>query len=480
MNRDNIIRLKKRLLIEVAQASYQDQLAQTVDRLPVQLYPKGNAALRCCIHKSRAVVRYRLMAILGYGIEEETDETKRLADYATEIASRDKADDPTLTVIDEACSACLKGRHCVTNVCKGCVARPCTVKCPKQAIVMVDGQAHIQDDLCVNCGLCLKACPYHAIVYVPIPCEEACPVGAISKDENGREKIDYDQCIYCGKCMQACPFAAIMERSHMVDVIERIKGPQRTVALLAPALAGQFPVAFGQLAAAAKRLGFDEVVEVALGAEKTAQHEAEELQEKLGEGQAFMTTSCCPAYMQAVQKHVPEMRPFVSDTPSPMHYSAESVKQTDSESVTVFVGPCIAKRQEAMGDDQVDHVLTTDEFGAMLVAAEIELNECAAEQTPNPAQAEARAFAVSGGVTKAVQAITDIPEQIRPQLVDGLDKKTLRLLSVWARKGLKDGNFIEVMSCQGGCVAGPCNLNSPKLATQRVRQFAQEGSIENV
>lgn len=479
MNRDNIIRLKKRLLIEVAQASYQGVLAQIIDRLPFQLYPKNAARLRCCVHKSRAIVRYRLMAILGYGIEEETDEARPLADYAAEIAHRGKAQDPTLTVIDEACSACLKGRHCVTNVCKGCVARPCTVKCPKQAIDIVDGQARIRDDLCVNCGLCLKACPYHAIVYVPIPCEEACPVGAIGKDENGREKIDYDQCIYCGKCMQACPFAAVMERSHMVDVIESLKGPKRTVALLAPALAGQFPVPFGKLVAAAKHLGFDEVVEVALGAEKTAQHEGEELQEKLSQGQPFMTTSCCPAYMQAVGKHIPEMAPFVSDTPTPMHYSAEAVKQEGPDTVTVFVGPCIAKRQEAMKDTEIDHVLTTDEFGAMLVAAEIELDECAEEQAPRPAQAEARAFAVSGGVTEAVQAVTENPEQIHAQLVDGLDKKTLKLLSVWARKGLANKNFIEVMSCQGGCVAGPCNLDSPRLAAQRVKQFAQEASAEH-
>ncbi len=479
MNRDNINRIKKRLLIEVAQLAFEGRLAEEIDRLPIKLYPKDNEALRCCVHKSRAIMRYRLMAILGYGIEEETDELKRLAEYAEPVAQREKADNPILTVIDEACSACLKGRHCVTNVCKGCVARPCTVKCPKDAIQVINGQARIDEDKCVNCGLCLKVCPYHAIVYVPIPCEEACPVGAISKDETGREKIDYDQCIYCGKCMQACPFAAIMERSQIVDVIEKIKTPQRVVAMLAPAIAGQFPVEYGKLAAAVKALGFDDVVEVALGAEQTARHEAAELAHKLKEGQAFMTSSCCPAYMQAVQKHLPEIAGYVSDTPTPMHYTAARVKQYDPQAVTVFIGPCIAKRREAMADEAVDYVLTTDEFGAMLVAAEIELDDCQPLEANRPADANARNFAISGGVTQAVVAVAGAAEEIRPQLVDGLDKKSLKLLSIWAKKGPGEANFIEVMSCEGGCVAGPCNLDNPKIAAGRVKKYAESAAAKS-
>lgn len=477
MNRDNINRIKTRLLIEVAQLALQGRLSEEIDRLPIQQFPRHNPALRCCVHKSRAIIRYRLMAILGYAIEEETDELKRLSEYVEQMSRQDHGPRPILTVIDEACSACLKGRHCVTNVCKGCVARPCTVKCPKDAIQIVNGQAQIDEGKCVNCGLCLKACPYHAIVYVPIPCEEACPVGAITKDETGREKIDDTKCIDCGKCLQACPFAAIVERSQMVDVIEQIKSPRRVVAMLAPAIAGQFPVDYGKLAAAVKTLGFDDAVEVALGAEETARHEAAELVEKLEAGQPFMTSSCCPAYMQAVRKHLPEIAPFVSDTPTPMHYTAARVKRDDPQAVTVFIGPCVAKRREAMGDEMVDYVLTTDEFGAMLVAAGIELDECAPLEPARPAESEARTFAISGGVTGAVQAVFGDKRAIRPQLVDGLDKKTLKLLSVWAQKGLKEVDFIEVMNCQGGCVAGPCNIDNPKTAANRVKKYADQAVI---
>jgi len=472
MNGDNHIqRMKRRLLIEVAQMAFRGSLIEEIDRLPIKLFPKDGPTSRCCIHKSRRIIHYRLMAMLGHGVEEETDELKRLSEYVAPMQQSQRTDNPILTVNDEACSACLKGRHCVTNVCRGCVARPCTVKCPKQAIQIVNGQARIDEEKCVNCGLCLKVCPYHAIVYVPIPCEEACPVGAITKDHTGREQIDYDKCIYCGKCMEACPFAAIMERSQIVDVIERIKGPKPVVAMLAPAMAGQFPVEFTKVAAAVKALGFDDVIEVALGAEMTARHEAEELLEKLKDGQAFMTSSCCPAYMQAIQKHLPEVAPFVSDTPTPMHYTAEIVKQRTPEAVTVFIGPCIAKRREAMGDDLVDGVLTTDEFGAMLVAAGIELDECEPLEFDRSAESKARGFAVSGGVTEAVQAIGNVADTIHPYLVDGLDKKALKLLSVWAKKGCAQANFIEVMSCQGGCVAGPCNIGNPKVATRRIRSM---------
>ena len=89
------------------------------------------------------------------------------------------------------------------------------------------------------------------------------------------------------------------------------------------------------------------MVEVARGAEKTARHEAEELKEKLEEGQAFMTTSCCPSYVEAVRKHVPGLAPNVSHTPSPMAYTAEEMREQYPDARLVFIGPCVAKRKES-------------------------------------------------------------------------------------------------------------------------------------
>src|SRR5699024_9972935 len=142
---------------------------------------------------------------------------------------------------------------------------------------------------------------------------EACPVKAISKQPDGTEHIDKEKCIYCGKCMQACPYGAITERSKIIDVHKCLASPDKKItAIVAPALNGQFDASPAQIPAAIKRIGFDDVVEVALGAEDTSRNEAEELQERIAAGQPFMTTSCCPAYTGWVEKHAPVLKPFVS------------------------------------------------------------------------------------------------------------------------------------------------------------------------
>ena len=174
------------------------------------------------------------------------------------------------------------------------------MNCPKHAIThdkKNHGQAVIDHDLCINCGKCYQSCPYHAIVYVPVPCEEACPVKAISKDEYGVEHIDESKCIYCGKCLNACPFGAIFEISQVFDVLNSIQDGESVVAMVAPSILGQFNTTKEKLYGAIKAIGFSAVVEVAEGAMLTVSNEAVELKEKLQEGQPFMTTSCCPSYI---------------------------------------------------------------------------------------------------------------------------------------------------------------------------------------
>ncbi|MBT3201033.1 MAG: 4Fe-4S binding protein [Phycisphaerales bacterium] len=470
---NNAIRLRRNLLIDIAKLVMDGNLFEDIDRMPLTMYPQRSDAVRCCIYKDRAITKYRLMAILGHRVENETDELKLLSQYAREALDRQEPATPVLTVIDQACSACQRGSHYVTDACRSCVARPCTVNCRRDAIEVTNKRANIVQEKCINCGLCVKVCPYHAIVYVPVPCEEVCPVDAIVKDETGREHIDNEKCINCGKCMGACPFGAIMERSSIVDVIGRINGDKKTVAMLAPAMAGQFPGGMKKLTSAVKRLGFDDVVEVALGAELTAQNESKEVAEKLSEGTALVTTSCCPAYIEAVNKHVPEMLPYVSDTPTPMHYTGQLVKNDDPDAITVFISPCVAKRQEAIADPTINYVLTTEELGAMLVAAEIEINDCPEAIFEPPASSEGRTFAFSGGVTKAVREHLDETTEIKPVQIDGLDRKKIKLLQAYA-KGKCPGNFLEVMSCEGGCVGGPCTLEGVGKARNRVTDFANQ------
>ena len=186
-----------------------------------------------------------------------------------------------------------------------------------------------------------------------------------------------------------------------------------------------------------------------------------------------MTTSCCPAYVQAVKKHIPELQKFVSHTRSPMHYTAATAKEEDANAVTVFIGPCIAKRIEAEEDENVDHVLTFEELGALFVAAEIDVAACEPIPFAKPASKFGRIFAISGGVASAVTDLSQGKVLVVPEPINGLSRDAVKLLKRFACKGCT-GNLLEVMACEGGCVAGPGVVATPKAAARAVEKLAAE------
>lgn len=223
---NNVMIVRHKLLAELVKLWKDGQLVEKIDRLPIEMSPKHSKHQgRCCIHKERAVWKYKSLPILGFDMTDEKDELTPLSEYARQALERKEPNkENLLCVIDEACSSCVEINYEVTNLCKGCVARPCYTNCPKDAVYFQkNGQAIIDHEKCISCGICHKSCPYHAIVYIPVPCEEACPVKAISKDEHGIEHIDENKCIYCGKCINACPFGAIFEISQAFDILERIR-----------------------------------------------------------------------------------------------------------------------------------------------------------------------------------------------------------------------------------------------------------------
>lgn len=468
--------LKREILVRVIKAFLKDNFEENVRAIPYDMRPKGcEVPFRCCVYKERAIIKDRAIAGLGISIEDD-DEKTLLSTYAKQAIEREQPDENVLTVLEAACKGCVPSRVFVTNLCQGCVARPCINSCGFGAISIVNGKSVIDGEKCKGCMKCVKVCPYSAIVKIKVPCEDSCPVGAIAKDENGYAKIDFEECISCGKCVSACPFGAVHEKSQIIDVLKEIKAGKNVVAMVAPAIMGQLPCTAEQLHTAIKQTGFSHVYEVAQGADVTTKNEAVDFVERMEGGAEFMTTSCCAGYNELIAKHLPEIKPFVSHTKTPLYYTAEIVKKEQKDAVTVFFSPCVAKKKEAQQNPNVDYVLNFEELGALFIALKIELAAC--EETEFKAQAskEGRNFALSGGVAKAVEALIDEDMILKAHHINGLSKETIRELKKFAKTGVCEfGNLIEVMSCEGGCIAGNATINSLKTAYKQVSAYGEKG-----
>ncbi|MCC8144483.1 MAG: monomeric [FeFe] hydrogenase [Tannerellaceae bacterium] len=466
---NNVMIVRHGLLARLVKLWKEERLVEQIDRLPIELSPRKSKVIgRCCVHKERAVWKYKTFPLLGFDMEDEIDELTPLSAYARRALERNgEQKDNLMCVIDEACSSCVQVNYEVTNLCRGCVARSCYMNCPKECISFKkNGQAKIDHETCIGCGKCQQNCPYYAIVYIPIPCEEVCPVKAISKEEDGIEHIDESKCIYCGKCINACPFGAIFEISEVFDILQSIKRKETVVAIVAPSILAQFSAPVENVYGALKELGFTDVVEVAQGAMETTRHEAQELLEKLEEGQPFMTTSCCPSYMQLAEKHIPNLKKYISSTGSPMYYTVRIVKEKYPNAKIVFIGPCVAKRKEVRIDPAVDYAMTFEEIASVLSGMDIRLEETKPYSVLFNSSREAHGFAQTGGVVNAVKVYLK-DKEINAVQVANLTKKNVALLRAYAKTGKTPAQFIEVMACEGGCVTGPC-VHGDKAAGQKL------------
>ena len=478
---NNTANVKREILVRIARLQLEGKLEEGVHFIPREMVPRNKPPLRCCIFHDREIIRMRTIARMGISVE-DIDEERTLGYFAKEALEREKPTWPMLTVLHEACNACVKAHYMVTNACQGCDARPCKMNCPRQAIT-VERHANIDEKLCINCGKCLENCPYHAIIKIPVPCEESCPVGAISKDERGHETIDYHKCIFCGNCMRECPFGAMMSKSQLVDVIKHIMNGKKVVALYAPAIASQFDSVPGQLESAFLKAGFNRVWEVAIGADICATNGARELEERMKRGDKMMPTSCSPAYVRAVKKHVPALAECISETRSPMHYTAEIAKKADPDCITVFIGPCLAKRREGYDDDMVDYVLSTADLEAFFIAKEIDVSKMEYSGESIIPTASGRNFAKSGGVLDAVALRLTDKTILRPAKINGLSKSGMKMLNAYGL--INSGkipskpdtpNLIEVMACEGGCIGGPSIRKNIKQAEIQLNKYVSAGA----
>ncbi len=466
--------LKREILARLIRAYLGNNYEEDVRLIPYMMRPQGSEVpFRCCIHKERAILRDRVIAGLGFDIEEVKD-SELLSTLADKATKREVPEEHPLTLLQTACNECVPARIHVTDLCQGCVARPCESVCRFGAIKVENGKSRIDHSKCKSCGMCVQVCPFQAITKIIVPCENACPVGAIAKDEDGLTRIDHEKCISCGKCVSACPFGAVHKKSHIIDIIKNIKNGKKVIAMLAPSIMGQLPCTPQQLKQAILDIGFSDVVEVALGADVTTKNESAEFIERMEKGQEFMTTSCCAAYNELVEKHIPEIKPYRSSTHTPAYYTAEIVKKENPDAVTVFFSPCVAKRREAMQNPNIDYVLNYEELGAWFVALNIQVNECEGSEYAKESSAQARNYGVTGGVAAAVNSLLDDDKKAKAHIINGLDKAQIRDLKKFAKNGKCElGNLIEVMACPGGCLGGSSTINAFKPALKQVTGYVE-------
>jgi len=472
-----VVKIRRKVLSEIARLAFANDLdKQNIVEVLDQVVHESGPRYRCCVHKERAVLKDRVKFVMAQPLDVGVTEA------ANSALQGHIADMPIINIMPEACDQCPIDTFFVTNACRNCIAHNCIASCPKRAITVVQHQAYIDKTVCVECGLCKKSCMYGAIVEITRPCERACDIGAIKADKERRAVINYEKCTQCGCCKIACPFGAITEQSFTVQLIQKIKAGKRVYAILAPAFIGQFGVKVkpSQVMGGLKKIGFYDVQEVSFGADVVTLEEAKEFAQRVPKELSFMTTSCCPAFVEMVNKHLPELKEHVSTTVSPMVASGKVIKAADPDAVVVFIGPCLAKKVEAKQYPEcIDFVFSFEEMESLFIGAGINLLEIPETEYTTTASRDGNAFAKAGGV---VQAVIDAAEKINPNLLvkphraEGLQNCKVALLQMKA--GKIDANFFEGMACNGGCVGGPGVLLDSRISNKLVGTFAASSTMD--
>ena len=451
-----IVEFKHKVITEVCRLAWDDNLTEDAKNEAVRhLVPGPKPLYRCCIYREREIVRDRIRLACNQSVDEHMK-------------------DMMVQVIEPACQGCPPDAYIVTDNCRLCMGKACMRSCRFGAIHPGESRMHIDREQCKKCGQCAHACPYGAITHRVRPCQAVCPVDAISYDENDLCVIDREKCVSCGQCIHTCPYAAIASRVHLVDIIRHIKAGDEVIAMCAPATEGQYEekISMASIRAALKKVGFADMVEVGLGGDMTAAYEAREWLEAHEEGRK-MTTSCCPAFVNMLKKYFPKQyAENLSGTVSPMCAVSRYLKATRPGCVTVFIGPCIAKKTEAEDKsiaDNADYAITFGEMGSLLDSKGVKLEPV--EEAYQEASLFGKGFASSGGVTGAVlQCMAERGEDVGSLSVcrasGGAEcKKALTLL----KAGRLTEDFIEGMACEGGCMGGP-SKHREEAEIRRARQ----------
>lgn len=461
---ENLVKIKHDVMYEVAKLAFEGKLEEERDHIPMKLIPGPLPQFRCCIYKEREIIRQRIRLVEGKS-----------------VGSVDNGN--IVQVISSACEDCPISSYVVTDNCQNCAGKACINACKFDAISKGRDRSYIDPIKCKECGKCSKVCPYNAIAGLKRPCKNSCPVNAITYDEYGVSKIDPKKCIQCGRCIHSCPFGAIATKTFVVDVVKALKSDRPVYAMVAPATEGLFgqDITMESWRVAAKKVGFTDLIEVGLGGDMTAASEADEWVEAYREGKK-KTTSCCPGFVNMIRKHYPELEAHISTTVSPMCGVSRMVKAKQPDAITVFIGPCTAKKSEVVDqkiEGNADFVLTYSEIRAIMRAKDVKLEP--AENTYQAASVYGKLFANAGGVTAAVlQCMKETDQEIDAKICRANGAAECKKALLLLKAGKLPEDFIEGMACDGGCVGGPSRYEDELMAKKSRDQLIHAADSREV
>ncbi len=304
---------------------------------------------------------------------------------------------------------------------------------------------YTQETECQDCYKCVRECPVKAI-----------------RVENDRAYIVAERCVACGRCVRICPSGAKVLRSDIGRVKFLIQSGTRVYASVAPSWVAAHPEwSSGQLIAALRHLGFSGVSETALGAQEVSASLAQELANVSG---GLFLSSACPAMVDLVRKHVPDLAENITKIASPALTHCKMLREKFGDDIAVvFIGPCAAKKSEAdRYPEMMNIALTFVELDQWLSERSIQPNLCnpGSEDVFVPGRAaEGALYPLEGGMAETLYHY-GCPKNVRMQSISGLKRLQVALRELGSRD-MSPPFFLEGLACRGGCVNGPCTTTDP-------------------
>lgn len=290
-------------------------------------------------------------------------------------------------------------------------------------------------DQCKRCYSCIRECPAKAIRVM-----------------GGQAVVLQERCIVCGHCVKVCSQDAKRIQSQADTVLDFILPYSKTVAIVAPSFAASFPEDYKKFPTALRKLGFDQVIETAFGADLISSLYFAEFE---NENNKTIISSSCPAVCNYIQKYFVELVPNIAKIVSPMIALGRFVKENlGNDHKVVFIGPCIAKKDEFMDDEvsgAVDSVLTFTELKEMFAKRDINIAQLEPSAFDPPFAYMGKTFPLAGGLLKTTNISDDILAK-EIIVVEG-KSKVIEIIDDLAANKI-NAKFIDILFCEG-CISGP-------------------------